>query len=447
MRLILKSKYLKQIKLTLILFCYVFSFTIIGPITSSLFIALICFRGYNKTYRILLKQVLNTSYSKNLFRIMIILLIMSLLYPLLHLSLDFYFTKVMFLLIFQFLLGCILWAYIIFNNLIQNSQQLYFCFIIVFAIQSLIQCVVSFTPSLLPIIYYFNNAQAINESYTQLFGSGVRGVAMANGTGFSLSLAYGIAFIIYIKYTLNNGGSIWGIFLGLILIIGIFFAGRSGFVGVGIGLAYYYLSSEGPTLINKIGNIFKIIFVIALSLLIVYICLPTFSNHIIKNVLPFAFEPIYNLINNNSLESASTNDLGNMWQTPVTEKEILTGVGYYFEPGHNYYYKRVDIGLFKNLFFWGIGGYIMIVIFQIIQLYPLCQKRTPRYDRFFFLAILFFLWFLDFKAVALSLNKAAFSMIIILIFDYEKNFIHNTVSAINFRRRSKLYSSTIGGSV
>lgn len=423
-----------KIELILILFCYIFSFTIIGLITSSLFIAIYCFRIYNKNYSKIFNSLLFSTYSNKMFKIMGVLLILSLFYPLIHLSLDFYFTKIFLLLMTQFLLGIVVWSYICFKGFCHNSTTLYFSISIAFVIQSIIQSIVSFSPSLLPIIYHFNNAQAINESYTQLFGSGVRGVAMANGTGFSLSLAYGIAFITFIKYTLNRGGSLWSMLIGVLLIIGIFYAGRSGFLGVVIGFSYYYLSPQGPSFTAKICNFFKILLGVTILLLIVYICLPNFSTHIIKNVLPFAFEPLYNLINNNSFESASTNDLGNMWQTPVTDKEILLGTGCYFEPGYGYYYKRVDIGLFKNIFFWGAIGYIFIVIFQFIQLYPLLQKRTPLQDRLFFFSILIFLWILDFKAIALSLNKTAFSMIILYIFEYEENSIHNSISTINVRR-------------
>lgn len=425
----------EKIELILILFCFIFSFTIVGPITSSLFIAIYCFRIYKTSYSKIFNRILISSYSRNMFKIMGLLFIMTLIYPLTHLSLDYYFTKIFLLLVTQFLLGIIVFSYISYKKLCHSFNSLIGAISIAFVIQSIIQCIVSFTPSLLPLIYHFNNAQAINESYTQLFGSGVRGVAMANGTGFSLSLAYGIAFITFIKYTLNSGGNWITVLIGVLLILGIFFAGRSGFLGVGIGLIYYYLSPQGPTIMGKIRGIFKIFLGVALLLLLIYLCLPKFSNHIINNVLPFAFEPIYNLINNNSFESASTNDLGNMWQTPVTDNEILFGAGCYFEPGHNYYYKRVDIGLFKNIFFWGIVGYIVIIVFQFIQLYPLVQKRTPLRDKLFFFSILAFLWILDFKAIALSLNKTAFSMIILLVFEYEKNTIHNTISTFHNRSR------------
>lgn len=433
MMIIKKTNISNKIELILILFCFIFSFTIIGPITSSLFIAIYCFRIYNTSYSKIFNIILISPYSKKMFKIMGLLFIMSLVYPLIHLTLDYYFTKIIFLLMTQFMLGIIVWSYICYKEFCHNSNALYGAISIAFVIQSIIQCVVSFTPSLLPLIYHFNNAQAINESYSQLFGSGVRGVAMANGTGFSLSLAYGIAFITFIKYILNNGGNLMSVLIGVLLITGIFFAGRSGFLGVGIGLMYYYLSPQGPSFMVKVGNFFKILLGVTLLLFIIYICLPDFSNHIIKNVLPFAFEPIYNLINNNSFESASTNDLGNMWQTPVTDKEIFLGAGCYFEPGHSFYYKRVDIGIFKNIYFWGAFGYVMVVVFQFIQLYPLCQKRTPLQDRLFFLSILFFLWILDFKAIALSLNKTAFSMIILLILEYEGNPIHYPISSIHNR--------------
>lgn len=432
-----------QAIITIIVFCYVFSFTIYGPLNSSIFIGLLCacplvFPSYRHRFN----SIIRSRYSVAIFKILPWLFSLSLLFPAIHLSFDYYFSKIIFLFFTQYLIGCIIWSFISvkydkyeFNSRVNLLSK---AIIWSFVIQSIIQCVVSFTPSLLPVIYHFNNAQSINENYTELFGVGVRGVAMANGTGFSLSLGYGIVFIVYVNYLLNTRNTLFKVILGLLIFVGMFFAGRSCFIGVLIGFLYYMFSPKGGTCIKKTKILVKTLLYVIFIVAVLYVCFSDFINHIIDNVLPFAFEPVYNFINGDKFETASTNRLGEMWNVPVTLKEILIGAGRYYDESGISYYKETDIGLFKNIFFWGGIGYFFVVIFQYIQLYPLRYRNIHRDDRMFFLAIFIFLFSLDFKAIALSLNKTAYSLIILIVFNYETYIVHHSVPSIKLGSRCKL---------
>lgn len=132
---------------------------------------------------------------------------------------------------------------------------------------------------------------------------------MANGTGFSLSLGYGIAFIVYANYLLNTRKNFPEIILGLLIFVGMFFAGRSAFIGVLIGFLYYLFSPKGGTLVQKTKFLVKTLLYVIFIVTILYVCFSGFINHIIDNVLPFAFEPVYNFINGDKFETASTNRL------------------------------------------------------------------------------------------------------------------------------------------
>lgn len=417
-------KWVIRIFLIFLTFCFIFSFRIIGPINSSMLVGglwgvLLVTR---KTLFFFFKKILFSTYSINLLKCIYILFFCSIFFPILHQSFDFYFAQVVLVLFIQFILGCCLWSFFEYYSVKRkceyNIEKIIIC---TFIVQSIIQCIVSFTPSLQPIIFYFNNAESINESYNLLFGSGVRGVALASGTGFSLSLGYGVVFIMYVKKYLLYNLSLYNVLIGLALFVGIFFAGRTGFVGVGIAFVYYFLNGKAGTFLSKMSKVFKLLLYLVVACLLVYYIFTDFVNHLIDNVFPFAFEPLYNLFNNDSFETASTNRLQEMWEVPITWNELLLGTGCYFDPQYpQTYYKQVDVGLFKNLFFGGIWGYFFVLLFQYAQLYSL-RFKLPKSDLCYLWTIFLFLLLLDLKAIALGLNKTAFSILLLIAFHYEKN--------------------------
>ena len=232
---------LGKVYLFFLLFCYIFSFTVLGPINSSMLAGILSFLPYMYSikYRLELTQILSLLYVKRILACFYILVLLSIFFPVVHLSFDYYYFSIFLVLFVQFVLGISLFSYIQFKVKALNLDfHIKRVIVYAFALQSFIQCLVSFVPSLQPIIFYFNGAQSLNESYSQLFASGVRGVALAAGTGFSLSLGYGLSYIIYVDEFFDKL-SVRNVFLGILLVIGTFFAGRTGFVGLFLAFLYY----------------------------------------------------------------------------------------------------------------------------------------------------------------------------------------------------------------
>lgn len=411
----------KTFRIVLYIFLYIFSFNVFGSINSSMLLAAIFFiyiLRYPKLI-LLLKQVLKSKYIYNLYVAIFLLLSLSLLSCTLHNTFDLFFVKIFLVHAIQLLMGIFLIVIIKWQGfeVIKVEKFIIYAYII----QSLIQLVVSLNPVLLPYIYYFNEAQGINESYTRLYGVGVRGVALSKGVAWDLALSYGLVFLIYIKIYLSERIDLKVVLMGLALIVGIFFAGRTGFVGVIFGFIYFFMSNK-LSLFRKSLLIIKALIFIIVTILSIYLLFPEISKHFINNVFPFAFEPLYNIFNNNSFETRSTNRLMEMWQQPITLKEFLIGEGYYFDPIKvGTYYKQVDIGIFKNLYYWGFVGYIVVIYYQIIQLMPvrtLKQNGILIKNNLYFFCLFLFLVIMDLKSMSIGVNKMAFSVIILIGYFY-----------------------------
>ena len=427
---------LEKVYLFILFFCYIFSFKIIGPINSSMLAGMLSFfpYAYSLKYRLELLRILSLAYVKKMFKCFYVLLALSIFFPVFHLSFDFYYVSVFFVLFLQFVLGISLFSFVRYR-VKKINFSIKRIIVYAFVLQSVIQCLVSFVPSLQSIIFYFNGAQSLNESYSQMFSSGVRGVALAAGTGFSLSLGYGLSYIIYVDEFLEKF-SVKNILIGILLVVGTFFAGRSGFVGLLLAFIYFLFGKKFQmSIFQKLFGIMRILFGFVVACIFVYLVFPDFSKHMVENIFPFAFEPLYNLVANNSFETASTNELMTMWNQPVSVKEFLIGAGYYYDPINvNAYYKGVDIGIFKNFYFWGIIGYCAVILFQYYQLYPLRWRRNP--SKKFFLYLFIFLFIMDFKAIALGLNKMAFTLILLIVLFYEQSTSYNTICSNKYWSRS-----------
>ena len=86
------------------------------------------------------------------------------------------------------------------------------------------------------------------------------------------------------------------------------------------------------------------------------------------------------------------------------------------------YYKHIDIGILRNLFYWGIGGYILLIIYQLILIAPIKYNKIQRvshFNMFFYkLLIIVYLFLLECKAVTIGLNKMTFSVIFLIAYFY-----------------------------
>lgn len=396
---------------TSVVFCYIFSFYIAGPVTSSIVIALpfmYLFIYDKEYYRI-------DGYSVRILRYQLLILVIGLFYSIVHLTFDLSYVKVITGQLLHIFFGiCIVAEMRKRWQLTPLDIEKYI--VCAFLIQSLIEIIASITPSFAASLLYFNRAYDFYESEP-----GRRGLALAAGTGWSLGLAYGLLYIVFMKRYLLNGINIYNIVAGVILLTGTMFAGRSGFVGAAFSIILFFLNA------NR-GVAYKVLVVVKIILFVIFACLsfyllfPTLTNHLVKNVFPFAFEPFYKLFYNNKFSMGSTDKLMEMWRVSIRPDEILLGTGYFTDPLTGSYYKLIDIGIMRNLFYWGIVGYVIMILYQLYLVSPIKrtgvsgpQKWNLTVYRF---CLILYLFAMEFKAMTIGFNKMAVSVVFLLGYFY-----------------------------
>ena len=302
----------KRILLFFFLFCYTFAFFIAG-ISISILIAIPMwiYAIINKKYLNIILQVINYQYTKSVIVIWYILTLLSLFFPIIYGTYDFSFFRLVGAQALHLFSAFPILAWLKYSNI--SFGEVESMYINIFIVQTIIQLIVVNNNYLSEIILTFNHFQPENVLGP---GSNIRGKALSAATTYHLTMAYGIAFIIYIKRYSLKKANVNNLFIGLLLFVGIFFAGRSGFVACLIGALGYIFYPKTP-IKHKIVFIIKIIllisFLIIIILFIISILFPSFYDMLYNHIFPYAFEFIYSLNNNDRIETQSTNHLMEMW--------------------------------------------------------------------------------------------------------------------------------------
>ena len=400
----------KNIQFTIIIFCYIFSFYIVGPITSSMVVGvfLMCPFFLYKEY----KKI--DAYSLHVLFFLLFIIFTCLFYSTIHLTFDFSYMKTMFGQLVNIIFG-ICMAIVLRERYRLNALDIEKYIVWAFLIQSIIQLIASATPSLASVLLYFNRAEELQDM------TGRRGVALSSGTGWSLALAYGLMYIIYVKRYLLDGISTSKIMIGVFLLLGTMFAGRTGFVGAAFAALLFFANSN-KGLGYKCSIIINVLLFIGICCILFYILFPSLTTHLIENVFPFAFEPFYRLFYNDEFSTKSTDRLLEMWEVSISPSEVLLGTGYFMDPIREIYYKGVDIGILRNLFYWGIVGYLIMMAYQCYLLNPIkngfADKKQKWNMQVYYFSMLLYLFLMEFKAMAIGFNKITVSIVFLLGYFY-----------------------------
>lgn len=356
---------LKHIKYIFLLFCLIFSFRIPIIYNSAIlaFILSIVNLLYVKRVRCVI-QILKKRYVARIFISLLLLIIAVILIAGLHQTYDFYAGKTF---ISQFItLFCAVPVLALICN-DYPAQKIHKLLIEIFILQSVIQLLCIVSPPLLEFIRKFQDpwGSEIAEGY-----GGVRGLALASELYFSLAFCYGLMYIIYTKYLLDKKPvSLTDIICFIILIIGTFFAGRTGFVGLGFAIVLFLFYRS--RFLFKFNAFMKLLMVTVAFVVIAISSLPSgiisFFN---DKVLPFAFEFVYSYFEDGKMETASTNRLGEMLETSISFKTFFVGDGRYVNADGSYY-MHTDSGYFRPILFGGIFFLISLVAYHnLLIVYP-----------------------------------------------------------------------------
>lgn len=398
---------------TFLLFCYIFSFYIlIFPASMLIAVPLFLCVCVNKTWLSSFLKIWGTKFIRHVFIFQILLIGISGVFPLVYRTIDFSFMKLMITQFVHLICAVFFFTYIDVNDI--SFEKIVKSFIFIFIIQTFIEILAtSFPSSMGKIVRYFNHFDP--ESVIGL-GDRVRGYALSAATTYHLSLVYGVAFILYIKTLIESKKiKFHQLVIGLFIVIGVFFAGRTGFVGIGIGCIYFLITFK-VRIRNKISAVSKVIISIAIVILLTLTVAPQkFRGMVVDYLIPYAFEFVYQKFDSGKAQTASTNQLKEMWNTDFEEKELIFGSGKYTDDDGRYY-MHVDPGVLRHLLYGGVLFYSLLLLYQACMTFP--QKKHGDYYIFILIFIYFFV--MDFKGVTIGLNKFAFTTTLLLGFSYTR---------------------------
>ena len=388
-------------------FMYIFSFYVLGPITSSIVASVLtlpaCMR--NHTSRQFTYQVFECRFFRNVIGFILILMCLCVFYSTIHLTHDLSYLKTLFGQLIQLISGAIIVSYL-FIKCNVNIEKIICWIIIAYLIQSIIELIAVSVPAIASALDYFNHAGQDQEN-----SGGVRGMALASGTTWSLGLTYGAVFILYFGCILSEKINLKTTAGLMLLVIGTIFAGRTGFVGAVIGGIFFILFGK-QNIFQKSMLLVYILIIVLCMVTIVYLIVPQFIEYMIFNVMPWAFEPIFSYIDGGVVSTKSTDVLDDMWNEIPTFEEAICGVGL-FTGADGKYYRHTDVGILRNLFYWGIGGYAVLVSYQLYLLWPMFKLRNYR---LLWIFLLVFLLACEYKAMTLGFNKQSVSLIFLISF-------------------------------
>lgn len=203
---------------------------------------------------------------------------------------------------------------------------------------------------------------------------GIRGMGFAGGIAYTMSVALSIG-VILIVYSSYKFGYKWWHSVGVILLVsGMLFSGRTGWLGVAIALSLYlYLNNLYRYLVTIRGFMFRLIPISVLFAAIYsYFLGPETIRVITERLIPFAFEIFINLFERGELTASSLEATQEMY-FPVSESTFWFGDGRWSSlPGKSYgYYMRTDAGYMRQMLFYGV---IMSVVFYSIYLIMLVHN-------------------------------------------------------------------------
>lgn len=391
------------------LFCYVFSFYIFMFPTSMLIaIPLIICVCVSKDWMKCFLEIWGKKYIIHSFIFLLGICTFCFFITFFYRQYDFSLLIILYTQIVHFVCATLFFSFLKIKQI--SFNEICDGYVNIFVAQTFIELIASMIKPIGNAVRFFNH---YDPSTVVGLGSRVRGYALSAATTYHLSLVYGVAFIIYIKTLIESSKITYKkIIQGCLLVVGVFFAGRTGFVGIGLAGIYFLLTSR-IVIKRKLTAIRKLFVVIFLSISSLFM----FASEdlrvlVVDNLIPYAFEFIYNKSDSGKIETASTNELKSMWEKDFDDYELVLGSGKYVD--EKGYYMKVDPGFLRHLLYGGIIFYFLLWCYHLFLNFPL--KYYNRRDYYIFFIIFIYFFIMDFKGVTLAVNKFAF--VTSLLFGY-----------------------------
>jgi hypothetical protein len=269
-----------------------------------------------------------------------------------------------------------------------------------------------------------------------------RGYVLSGSLFFELPASYGLAFIMFVRLQLIEGQKFLtgykSVIVCFLMLIGIMICGRTGFVGVGIGVILYFLFVANPFLM--MWNIFKSTVIFVPVLIIVYFTLlsPDQKKSFEKDLFPFAFEAYYNYRDYGEFRTGSTDATKGFYYS-LRDETYIFGEG--TDMWHSSYYP-VDAGYMRTLVYGGVPFLIMLLYYQFLYFKApislLSSRNTVRERVDFYCCWLFYLYILvlhlkDYALGSMHLVEVMYMLfgVAVIVWHEDREEKNNTEEEVN----------------
>lgn len=354
--------------MTILTFLYIFNFNFIKgmSITSSAFVVALLLFVYcilNLNYNKQVSIMFGSKYNRMLILYMIALIFLAILMPIVHMTFDFSFAKVLLHQLINLEIGIFLVALCKYKRC-DILETVINCF----WLQSIIQVSCFLSPTLLQLTDILREESLITKRNTAY--TGFRGLAISGSNFFGLAVVYAMVFILLAFYW-NKWEKKIGIKILCLacLIFGGLSAGRTSIIGMFIFLIVMLYKTLKRVNNKKIAN--NIVFVF-----ILFLVTSIFFNIALKDYFSrfaswqyfkrYLFQFLGDGSANGSTVSlkniSSLNTMFNMY-FKMNLSQVLFGDGCYTN-SNGAYYMYTDVGYMRNPLFWGIFCSLFLYWYQ-----------------------------------------------------------------------------------
>lgn len=199
--------------------------------------------------------------------------------------------------------------------------------------------------------------------------------ALTGSIFFELPAAYGVACILFFRLILIKGQQYitgWQQYAVMFFMIaGISLSGRTGFVGLGIGIFLWLMFSYQVIVDLFVRNSWKIISGVVVFLIAFNVLLPSSKRQAFQNeVFPFAFEFYYNWRDRGRISTGSTDtNFSEQFYYYLRDQTLLTGHGLERDDLTLAGYSSTDAGYMRSILFGGIPFLLCLIIYQALYFY------------------------------------------------------------------------------
>lgn len=381
------SKWFNFLFIVVLLFFYVFDFSLPVVQRSSFLtlLAMITIFPASSSYQKSFFQLIGSPYLKKAFWGYILIIFVCLIIPLVHFTYDFSFIKTLIANLIALVTAIFLVAYIYRDR--KDHTHLVFLLVIVFIIQSFIELAALSNSGIQALVSSFNAGSELQQER----GIGFRSLALSNATVATLGGVFGVMYLLFF-YRLMQKGKVTSIdFIALaILIVGNFFGGRTGYIGLILGLGGFIVHTMSFKILFKLVGYSVLVFFL-MSLLYNSSFVPVNVKHILDDkILPWVFEGYYAYQATGSLETGSSNDLLQNHYFSIPLQSFLAGDGrFYVTTGSNETYMHTDAGFMRIILYGGVFLQILMIYWTYKLLLPLKRSTYEAYKVLFYLLFLY----------------------------------------------------------